>query len=240
MSFESPKFETKSEAETSKQETLNRYLTGLGLTEEELRDKKILDLGCGEKGEFVEKILDSGITQEIFGLDSAINPDNIDEKYKEHLLNGDFQKEFPLKDLDYVISVGAIEPALEERETRDPKKTILSALEALKDNGEVRIFPIRSVEPDSGLEGIIESRKKWLEILDDLSAQGLIDYEINPVQTRTSANETDTWTEEVLIIKKKITDGFTDFRIPARSFYLLDLNNVFHSRFQCHGAKQDH
>jgi len=203
MSIESPKFEMKSEAEKSREETFQRYLAGLDLDVEQLRDKKILDLGCGEEGEFVEKLLDDGITKEIYGLDSAMNFDNVDEKYKEHLLQGDFQKEFPLKDLDYVISVGAVEPALEEQETRDPKQTILAALEALKDAGEIRIFPVRNAAPDSGLEGIIESRKKWLETLDNLSSQGLIDYELKPIQTKESVNKTDKWIEEVLIIRKK-------------------------------------
>ena len=203
MSIEAPKFEIKSEAEKDREETFQRYLAGLDLSAEQLKDKKILDLGCGEEGEFVKKLMDEGITKEIYGLDSAIKPEEVDENYRENILQGDFETEFPVKDLDYVISVGAIDPAIEEGDTRDPQKTILSALESLKDNGEIRIFPIRNAELDSGLEGIIESRKKWLETLDNLSSQGLIDYELKPIQTRESINKTDKWIEEVLIIRKK-------------------------------------
>jgi SAM-dependent methyltransferase len=203
MSIESPKFEIKSEAEKSKDETFQRYLAGLDLNAEQLKDKKILDLGCGEEGEFVKELIDKGITKEVYGIDSAIKTEELDEKYKENLLLGNFEAEFPIDDLDYVISVGAIDPSIEEGDTRDPQKTILSALESLKDSGEMRIFPIRNATPESGLEGIIESRKKWLETLDNLSSQGLIDYELKPIQAKTSVNETDTWIEEVLIIRKK-------------------------------------
>jgi SAM-dependent methyltransferase len=202
MSIESPKFEMKSEAEKSREETLQRYLAGLDLSAEQLRDKRILDLGCGEEGEFVKKLIDEGITKEIYGLDSAIKPEDVDENYRENILQGDFEAEFPVKDLDYVISVGAIDPSIEEEDIRDPQKTILSALESLKDGGEIRIFPIRNAASDSGLEGIIESRKKWLEILDSLLSQGSIEYEIKPIQTKESVNKTDKWIEEVLIIRK--------------------------------------
>ena len=203
MSIESPKFENQPEPEKEKEQTFQRYLAGLNLSVEQLKDKKILDLGCGEEGEFIKECIEQGITKEIYGLNSAIKSEEVDEKYKENLLFGDFEAEFPIDDLDYVISVGAIDPSIEQGDARDPQKTILSALESLKDNGEIRIFPIRNAAPDSGLEGIIESRKKWTEILSDLSSRGLIDYELKPIQTKTSVNETDTWTEEVLVIRKK-------------------------------------
>lgn len=203
MTIESPKIENKAETNGEKEETFQRYLTGLDLSVEQLKDKKILDLGCGEEGEFVKKCIDDKITREIYGLDSTLNLGNIEEKYKENFLKGNFEGEFPIKDFDYIISMGAIEPALEETEKQDPQKTILSAIEALKDNGEIRIFPIRNASPDSGLKGIEESRKKWMEILENLSSQELIDYELKPMRTRISGNKPDTWTEEALIIKKK-------------------------------------
>ncbi|MDP2934600.1 MAG: class I SAM-dependent methyltransferase [bacterium] len=210
MSIESPEFEIKSEEEKAKEETFQRYLVGLDLGIEQLKDKKILDLGCGEGGEFIKECINRGITQEIYGMDSAIKTDNVDEKYKKNILQGDFEAEFPINDLDYVISVGAIDPSFEIGDKRDPQKTILSSLKSLKDDGEMRIFPIRNAAPESGLEGIIELRKKWLEIMNKISLQELVGYELKPIQTRVSVNKSDSWTEEVLIIRKRKTHSLTE------------------------------
>lgn len=182
-----------------------RYLKGLGLNPEDLKGKRILDLGCGEEGEFVKDCLDRELA-EVYGLDLNIKPETIEEKYRNHFFEGSFEEEFPLKNLDLVVSVGAVEAPSNEDELDkiDPRKTLNSALKSIKENGEIRIYAIRKAPPESELKGVEFSRKKWLEILDDLSSQGLVGYELRPIDIKAGGKKPDVWLEEVLILKKKV------------------------------------
>jgi hypothetical protein len=182
--------------------TYNRYLKGLELDEGDLKNKRILDLGCGEEGEFVKECIDKDLTGEIYGLDLEVNPDTFDENLKEHFFKKKFEDEFPVKNLDYVISVGALESPLDESDERKPTEILKYALEGLNDKGEIRIYPIRVAPPESGLEGIEYSRKKWDEIMNELASTENIKYKFKPIDIHVSANNEDVWLEEVLIIKK--------------------------------------
>lgn len=182
--------------------TYKRYLKGLELNEEDLKDKKILDLGCGEEGEFVKECINKNTTKEIYGLDLEVSPDNFDKNLKEHFFKKEFEGEFPVKNLDYVISVGALESSSNESDERDPAEILKYALEALNNKGEIRIYPIRKASPESGLDGIEYSRKKWDEIMNELASKENIEYEFKPIDIRVSANNEDVWLEEILIIRK--------------------------------------
>jgi len=176
--------------------TFERYLKGLDLKEEDLKNKRILDLGCGEKGEFVRECLKRRLTAEAFGLDLKVRP-------KERFIQGDFEKKIPLGNLDYIISFGGIEAPASVEDVCDPKKTLENALNSLKQDGEIRIYPLRKAPPESELKGIEFSRKKWQEILEGLSLKGKIEYELRPIDIRVSGKKPDVWLEEILIIKKK-------------------------------------
>ena len=52
--------------EKQRKHDFERYLKGLDLNIEDLKDKKILDLGCGEEGSFVKECLNKKITKEGF------------------------------------------------------------------------------------------------------------------------------------------------------------------------------
>ncbi len=177
-----------------------RYLRALNIDFEKLKGKKILDLGCGEGG-FVKKCVDKGI-KEVYGLDKKVNPESFEKRYKNHFLKGDFEKELPIRDFDYIFSVGAVFAPVEKSEKRNPPKTLLFALEALKKNGEIRIYPICKAPPKSNLKGIEYSRKRWEEILKDLSKNKEINYVLQPIDIAVSGKKPDVWLEEVLIIKK--------------------------------------
>ncbi len=175
-----------------------RYLKGLDLKLQDLEGKRVLDLGCGE-GNFVRQCLEEDISKEVYGLDLNIDQD----EYQEHFFEGDFEEELPVDNLDYVVSFGAIEALSNEEDKSDPKKPLLQAIQALKVGGEIRIFPVRKAPPESDLKGIDFSREKWMEILEDLSSENEISYELKPVDIRVSGKKPDVWLEEVLIIRKK-------------------------------------
>lgn len=192
-------------SEEEKRLIFQRYLKGLDLNLEDLKGKRILDLGCGEEGEFVEYCLDRDLA-EVYGLDLSIKPETIEKKYRNYLFKGSFEEELPVKNLDLAISFGAIEAPSnkDELDKMDPRKTLNSVLKSIKENGEIRIYPIRKAPPESKLKGVEFSRKKWLEILDDLSSQGLIRYELKPIDIRVGGKKPDVWLEEALILKKKL------------------------------------
>jgi SAM-dependent methyltransferase len=180
-----------------------RYLKSLDISKEGLKDKRILDLGCGD-GEFVKECLDENISKEIYGLDLQINPEKLEERHKKHFLKGDFQKELPIKDLDLIISLGAVKAPFHELDMNNPKTTIDSALKALKENGEIRIFPLRKTHPNNDLKGVEFSEKKWKEILEKIVAEN-IEYKICPIDIKVAGKNKDVWLEQVLIIKKSKT-----------------------------------
>jgi len=194
----------KRDPEEEQEWDFQRYLKSLDLKKEDLVNKKILDLGCGE-GEFVKFCLGQGISQEVYGLDIELDPKDINPGFKQYFLRGDFEKELPIKELDYIISVAAIDAPCSQEIERDLRKILILTLMAIKHNGEIRIFPIRKAEIKTGLREIEFSYKKWMELLEQLSVKKLIDYELKPIDIGVAGNKPDVWLEQVLIIKRPAT-----------------------------------
>src|SRR3989344_6916680 len=109
---ESPQETSPKSPEALRQETFERYVRGLGLSEEDLKGKRILDLGCHE-GEFVEQLIKENITPEAYGLE-ANEEVAIKEDLEDHILRGNFAKELPKENLDYVVSLGAVSNYISE------------------------------------------------------------------------------------------------------------------------------
>lgn len=189
--------------EEERKATFERYLKGIDLDIEDIKDKKILDLGCGEEAEFIKECLEGGITDEVYGLDANIEEDEIEEDLKEHILKGDFEQELPKKDLDLVISIGALRTPDNESDPVNLKATLENSLRSLKEDGEIRIWPIFKSAPGSDLAGIELSAKKWREILKDLSGENNITYEFRPIDIDVAGTKPDVWVDEALIIKKE-------------------------------------
>lgn len=197
-SEEIPKYNPEEEQEWNFQ----RYLKSLDLKKDDLINRKILDLGCGE-GEFIKFCLGQGISTDVYGLDIQLEKEEINIGFRKYFLKGNFEEELPIKELDYIISVSAVDAPHSEEVEKDLRKILVLALMAIKHNGEIRIFPIRKPGIGSGLRAIEFSYKKWMEILEQLSAKSLINYELKPIDIRVAGNKPDVWLEQVLIIKKK-------------------------------------
>ncbi len=194
--LESEKFESEQIA------TYNRYLKGLQFSEDDLRDRSILDLGTGD-GEFVRECLDREISYSVYGIDSELDESKLEGKYKLHLFGGDFQEKLPVRDLDYVISVGAVSNGIwGGEEVVDVEKVLRNSLDALKEDGEIRIYPIQESARETPLSGLEESQKRWGEILEKLSEETGVGISLHPVDIKVTGNENDIILEKVLIIKK--------------------------------------
>lgn len=191
----------KSNEEEKKEKTFERYLGGLNLTEQEIQGKSILDIGCKD-GEFVVSCMEKGITQKVYGMDRKLEEGALDEKYRDHFFSQDFTKEFPVKNLDYIVSAGAVSLYLNEFNKSKVEKTIAKAIEAINGKGEIRIWPIKKALRGRELEGIKEQERIVDEIMKKFEAELNIAWKLEATDIRVSGIDKDVWAEQVLIIKK--------------------------------------
>lgn len=191
-------------SENEQAATFSRYLRGLQLQEEDLCGKSVLDLGAGD-GEFVRECLDRNISSAIYGLDVTLDDSALEEEYKTHLFKGNFQEKLPKHGMDYVVSVGAVSNGVWGGEdVLDVEKTLRNALDAVKDGGEVRIFPIQEAARETPLAGLERSETRWREILEKLSLETGATISLGPVDIKVTGDNNDIILEKVLIIKKPI------------------------------------
>lgn len=195
--------------EQEREETFKRYLEVLNISEENLKGKKILDIGCGEEAEFVKRCLNENITQEIYGLDMLeIDTSGVQDDYKKNLLKGDVAEKLPVNELDYVLSVGVPLAPISEKEMSHSRleETIENSIEALNKNGEARFYPIPKASPySSEMPGFEFQRKNWLEAMEKVSKNKEIEWGLEPIDIGVSGfpDNKDVWLNEVLIIKKQ-------------------------------------
>ncbi|MBD3244778.1 MAG: methyltransferase domain-containing protein [Candidatus Moranbacteria bacterium] len=179
-------------------EIFGRYVQDLNLDLEQLRGKKILDLGCGG-GEFVVECIKRGITKDIYGFDLELEGLALNEKYKHHFRTANFNDDFPFNNCDYIISYGAV--FLDDKENWI--KILNNALKSLKDEGEIRIFPIKKAGPDSDLEGIKKEEEVTKRVLSGLENDWAMEWELKPIDIKVAGYDKDVWLEQVLIVRKK-------------------------------------
>lgn len=188
-------------AETLREHTFKRYLEGLGLDKESLQGKKVLDLGCGD-GEFIKYLLEKGITKEAYGIDIQVNEISIEERFKNHIIKANFEENLPVKNVDYIISVGSISTIIwGGEEVINIKRVVENSLAALKENGEIRIYPIQEAAKATPLEALELSKKKWEELITEISRTNKVKCEIAPRNIKVTGKNNDIILESVWIIR---------------------------------------
>lgn len=195
--------EAEESPEVLRERTFKRYVDGLGLDEENLRDKRVLDLGSGE-GEFVKSLIEKGVTPEAYGLDAQTDESVVEDKMKGHLLKGNFEEDLPVQNIDYVVSVGAVSSGIwGGEEVMDIRRIIEKSLASLKEGGEIRIYPIQEAAKANPLEGLQASQEKWKELLEEISESQKVECKIEPRNIKVAGNSGDVILESVLIIRRK-------------------------------------
>ena len=190
--------------EREQERSFERYLKGLGLNEDALKDKKILDLGSGD-GEFVRSLIEKGITKDAYGIDVAVDEITLNEKFKGHLLKSDFEHKLPVSNADYVVSVGAVSLGVwGGDEVMNIPRIIEHSLAALNKNGEIRIYPLQEAAVATPLEGLEESSKKWQELITKLSKEQNLECTIVPRNVKVIGDADDIMLQSVLVIKKNL------------------------------------
>jgi SAM-dependent methyltransferase len=197
------KDEIEESPEILRERTFKRYVKGLGLSEDDLRGKRVLDLGCGN-GEFVQYLIERGITREAYGIDLAIDEATIEDRFKPYLIKGNFEENFPVQNIDYVVSVGAVSSGVRYgEEIMNIRRIIENSLKSLNENGEIRIYSMKEAAEATLLEGLRLSQKKWEELLKEISATQKVEYKIKPIDIEVSGKDNDIILESVLVIRRK-------------------------------------
>ncbi len=195
--------EVEESPEVLREHAFRRYTEGLGLNIESLRGKKVLDLGSGE-GEFVKSLIEKGITPEAYGVDAELDENAIEDKFKKHLVRGNFEEDLPVQNVDYVISVGAISNGVwGGEEAMDIRRIVEKSLDSLKEDGEIRIYPIQESAQATPLVGLQASQEKWKELLAEISETQKVECKIKPRNIKVSGKENDIILESVLVIRRK-------------------------------------
>lgn len=196
--FESTEFGPDWEAKSGER-AFSRYLKGLDLTEEDLKNKDILDLGCGGN-EFIQECLKRGIKANFLGLDARID-DNI--KDKEHFVQGSFNK-LPFgeeKKFDYIFSVGAVGSCGRGDQLEEELR---EAIKFLKNNGEIRLYPVLKTPPgtEENLIGVFEDDLKNQETLKKISEDLEVDCKIIPIDAKVVGSRPDVILDQLIVVTK--------------------------------------
>lgn len=184
--------------EEERKQVFERYLKNLDLRIEDLKDKRVLDLGSGKRSEFVRECINRGITQDICGLDKRIVPEEVEEALKPHLIKRDFIHEFPVKELDLIITHATLLSPNSET-----KKVIENALSVLKENGEIRLYPVATGPKENILKQYGYTPEEWEEFLDELSKESDVSYEIRPIDIVVEENKGVSLYQMVVIRKQE-------------------------------------
>jgi len=188
--------------ETMKERSFRRCIEGLGLDENILKGKKVLDLGSGD-GEFVKSLIEKGITSEAYGIDTQQEEALAEDEFKQHFFKGNFENDLPVKNADYVVSVGAVSNGVwGGEESMDIRRIIENSLASLKEGGEIRIYPIQEAAEATPLEGLAASQRKWKELLADISKDQNLEYRIEPRDVNVIGKNNDIILESVLILRR--------------------------------------
>ena len=195
--------ESEESTEVLREKSFRRYLKVLGLDENSLKGKKILDLGSGE-GEFVKYLIDKWITQKAYGIDEDLDQAAIEEKFKHDFFIGDFREDLPVKDLDYIVSVGAMAAAVwTDEDVRNVKRIIDNSLCSLKESGEIRIAGVSEPAKVNPLEGLELTLKNWQELLKEISKKQNIECRLEPRDIELYGENNHITLEYTVIIRKK-------------------------------------
>ena len=159
---------------------IGQYFERLNLTEEFLKDKKILDMGCRD-GEFIQYLLDNNITKKAYGLDIADGTTFEGDEYEivldnDKFLNQSFEDDIDLRDVELITFKSAFYPPMVEKSFSIFKKLVENNL---TDDGEIRVeIKLRNPAPDTTKDEDWPLLLAWREKLKNIDENGL-NYEID-------------------------------------------------------------
>jgi ubiquinone/menaquinone biosynthesis C-methylase UbiE len=139
-------------------EHAERYINDFELDLEALKDKKILDIGCGDEAQFIQFCLENDIDN-IIGVDlrAPINQE-LAKKVKDHYAVGQIDNlPFKPEQFDLILMRSVINPDTE----LEVNKVIGEAIASLTAGGKLEIYPVWREKP------MFERISKAIKELDD-------------------------------------------------------------------------
>ena len=188
MKFEQPPAPAPEEEQIDTPErAFEKYLNGFRLTADDLRGKRVVDIGCGDEALFVRRALDQGL--DVIGVDPNLDPSLRKEGRLIRAKLGDL----PVLDIDLALSYAVIGT----HAGADPRSSLPALMDRLSDNGEIRLYPYPRSET---LKGIQQSQK---DIDEGVAALGEnVEVRVEDVDTVRLPNN-ETYVNSVLIIRKR-------------------------------------
>jgi len=189
-------YEKEQTLEGALREAYGRYAKDFDLQEEDIKDKRILDIGCGE-GKFLLYCLEKGLTDDIYGIernqegidksDDWVNRDfkALREEYRDHFLNGDFVKDdISIDKLDHALARASLSLFSSEKEGEDIYKLVNKVEKCLKAGGDLRICPVFKDDRTDLYE-------KWQELARKVSMDTGMTYYFDNIEVRFPENYPD-------------------------------------------------
>ncbi|MDA3815627.1 MAG: methyltransferase domain-containing protein [Patescibacteria group bacterium] len=194
------------EKEKSKEKLLkelfDKQIERLGISENDLKNKRILDLVSGD-GEFVEYCIKNGITKDVYGLDLYLDECDINKEFENHFFQGSFGDELPVKDADLIVSSGATSLVIKGgEEVLNLENVLENAVESIKDDGEIRMWSIAKPAQGEDLSGLERSFEKWQELMDEISQKQNFKWRLEPRDIRLIGSKNEIVFDYTLVIEK--------------------------------------
>jgi SAM-dependent methyltransferase len=179
--------------EPTPQSEYYKYANGFDIVIDNLRGKRIADVGCGEDALFATYAAENGV-DEMYAVDTHFSEKaNNVQRLDGHLIESKAE-DLPINGLDLILSHGTFGTDV----GMDERKALQSLFNALEPGGQIRIFPISRSET---LKGINASRTAF-----ELALQGLDPDESviqhQPVETK-ETKDGQSWVNELFIITKR-------------------------------------
>ena len=190
--------------EAKHEQTFRRYLKELGLNEDELRGKRIMDLGFGDGG-LVKHLIAKGIAPESYGVDT--HPiERTGEGFDGHLFQQSSEEDFPVQNLDYILAIRSVwhDESDKDGYVMNVENILEKSLFALKEGGEMRIYPIEENAKRNSDKGFAEDQqKRWDAVLLAMSKKYRLKYYVEPRNIFVNPSNRDVTLQSVLIIRKQ-------------------------------------
>lgn len=183
---------------------LKSYLRGLNLSPEELRDKKILDVGSGS-GRFAEEAKKAGI-ENVYSFDPSLASGAVREKSGERGVTSKAvagqAEEMPFADESFDLVVNNFSLPMWSESPQAMRQAFAEELRVLRPGGELRLAPVIKIgdevsahfTSEGSEEEIFAFRDAWDEMLEQWRQDK--DLEIRVVKSKETRKAT-------LVIKKK-------------------------------------
>lgn len=186
--------------EKLREELYGHYLKSLNLTEGDLKNKAILDLGCGFAGFFVQYLVEHKITDKVLGVDLNLQEEKVEERFRQNLVKGDLAEALPMENADYIFSVGAVSMI---GHFEDKDKIVKKWIGNLKDGGEIRIYPIPEPSKTFPWESLKNDWQAWTKFLQEISLMNGVEAHFEPKNVRVMGKDNELVLDNLLVIKRK-------------------------------------